>query len=168
MGIDVREVIDAAATKPYGFMPFYPSAGVGGHCIPVDPMYLASMATEIGLPAKFISLANEVNRSLASYFAKVASKLLGGLVGKKILVVGIAYKSKVSDVRETPAAPLIGELRSNGADVKWHDELVKNWNGESSEVLSPNYDLIILVNPHESIDLTGFTTAKVLDTRGGY
>ena len=166
--IDVREVVDAAATKPYGFMPFYPSAGVGGHCIPVDPSYLVAKAQEIGASTRFIDLANELNHSLASYFAGVASNMLDGLKSKKILVVGVAYKPEVSDVRETSAAGLISELRSNGADVAWHDELVKEWNGEKSVPLTSNYDLVILANPHGNTDLSGLRSAKVLNTRGGY
>ena len=166
--IDVREVVDAAATKPYGFMPFYPSAGVGGHCIPVDPSYLVAKAEELGAPTRFIDLANDVNRSLASYFTGIAAGILGGLQNKKILVVGIAYKPEVSDVRETPAAGLISELRSKGADVAWHDDLVKEWNGEKSAFLSPNYDLVVLANPHSGTDLSVLTSAKVLNTRGGY
>jgi UDP-N-acetyl-D-glucosamine dehydrogenase len=166
--IDVREVVDAAATKPYGFMPFYPSAGVGGHCIPVDPAYLVAKAEELGAPTRFIDLANDVNRSLASYFTGIAAGILGGLQNKKILVVGVAYKPDVSDVRETPAKELIAELRSKGAEVAWHDDLVKEWNGEKSAPLSPNYDLVVLVNPHSGTDLSVLSSAKVLNTRGGY
>jgi UDP-N-acetyl-D-glucosamine dehydrogenase len=166
--IDVREVVDAAATKPYGFMPFYPSSGVGGHCIPVDPSYLVAKAEELGAPTRFINLANDVNRSLAPYFTGIAAGILGGLQNKTILVVGIAYKPEVSDVRETPAAGLITELRSKGADVAWHDDLVKEWNGEKSVPLSPNYDLVVLVNPHSQTDLSVLASAKVLNTRGGY
>ena len=168
MGIDVREVVDAAATKPYGFMPFYPGAGVGGHCIPVDPSYLAAKAQEMGVPTRFIELANDLNQSLASYFTGVATGILGGLQGKKILVVGIAYKPEVSDVRETPAEGLIQQLRSKGADVKWHDDLVQEWNGEKSVELTPNFDLAILVNPHSNANLSALGTTKVLNTRGGY
>ena len=166
--IDVREVVDSAATKPYGFMPFYPSAGAGGHCIPVDPSYLASKAREIGAPTRFIDLANDLNHSLPSYFAGVAAGMLGKLKGQKILIVGVAYKPEVSDVRETPATGLIRELRSRGATVSWHDELVKEWNGENSVPLTSNYDLIILVNPHMSTDLSALNSAKVLNTRGGF
>ena len=168
MGIDVREVVDAAATKPYGFMPFYPGAGVGGHCIPVDPSYLASKAQEMGVPTRFIDLANDLNHSLPSYFTGVATGILGGLKGKKIIVIGIAYKPEVADVRETPAEGLIHQLRSKGADVKWHDDLVQEWNGEKSVELTPNFDLAILVNPHSNANLSALGTTKVLNTRGGY
>ena len=168
MGIDVREVVDAAATKPYGFMPFYPGAGVGGHCIPVDPSYLVAKAQEMGVPTRFIDLANDLNQSLPSYFTGVASGILGGLKGKKILVVGIAYKPEVADVRETPAEGLIHQLRAQGADVKWHDELVQEWNNEKSVELTPDFDLAILVNPHSNTNLSALGSARVLNTRGGY
>ena len=168
MNIDVREVVDAAATKPYGFMPFYPGAGVGGHCIPVDPSYLVSKAQEIGAPTRFIDLANELNRSLASYFTGVASGILGGLTGKKILVVGVAYKPEVADVRETPAEALIHELRAKGAKVSWHDELVQDWNGEKSVELTPDFDLAILVNPHSNTNMSALGSTRILNTRGGY
>jgi nucleotide sugar dehydrogenase len=168
LGIDVREVVDAAATKPYGFMPFYPGAGVGGHCIPVDPSYLAHAAREVGAPMRFIELANEINLSMPSYFVGVASGILGSLAGRKILVVGVAYKPNVADVRETPAAGLIELLRAQGADVKWHDELVGSWNGEVSVPLASDYDLAILVNPHTGTDLGLLGSVPVLNTRGGY
>lgn len=167
MGIDVREVVDAAATKPYGFMPFYPSAGVGGHCIPVDPSYLVAKAREIGAPTRFIDLANEVNLSMPSFFVGKAEGMIGSLSGKKILVVGVAYKPDVSDVRETPASGLISLLRSAGAVVSWHDHLVLEWNGESSVPLAADYDLVVLVNPHSSVDLTVLDGVPVLNTRGG-
>ena len=168
MGIDVREVVDAAATKPYGFMPFYPGAGVGGHCIPVDPSYLVAKAQEMGVPTRFIDLANDLNQSLPSYFTGVASGILGGLTGKKILVVGIAYKPEVADVRETPAEGLIHQLRAKGAEVSWHDELVQEWNNEKSVELTPDFDLAILVNPHSNANLSALGSIRVLNTRGGY
>jgi UDP-N-acetyl-D-glucosamine dehydrogenase len=168
LGIDVREVVDAAATKPYGFMPFYPGAGVGGHCIPVDPSYLAAKAQELGVPTRFIDLANDVNQSLPSYFTGVASGILGGLKGKKIVVIGVAYKPEVADLRETPAEGLIKELRSRGADVKWHDDLIEEWNEENSVSLSADFDLAILVNPHSNTDLKALGSTQVLNTRGGY
>lgn len=167
MGIDVSEVVDAAATKPYGFMPFYPSAGVGGHCIPVDPSYLVAKAREIGAPTKFIDLANEVNLSMPSFFVGKAEGMIGSLKEKKVLVVGVAYKPDVSDVRETPASGLIALLRGAGAVVSWHDHLVLEWNGESSVPLAADYDLVVLVNPHSSVDLSVLDGVPVLNTRGG-
>ena len=167
MGIDVREVIDAAATKPYGFMPFFPSAGVGGHCIPVDPSYLSAKAREIGAPTRFIDLANEVNLSMPSFFVGKAEGLIGPLSGKKVLVVGVAYKPDISDVRETPASGLITLLRASGAVVSWHDHLVLEWNGENSVPLAKDYDLVILVNPHSSVDLSVLDGVPIMNTRGG-
>jgi len=164
--IDVNEVIGAAATKPYGFMPFYPSAGVGGHCIPIDPSYLVAKAREFGVPTRFIDLANEINDSLASYFTGMAEVIIGNLRNKKILVIGVAYKPKVADVRETPATGLIKELRGRGAVVSWHDDLVKKWNEEESTPIGVNYDLIILVNPHSDVKSALPGSAKILDTRG--
>ena len=168
MKIDVREVIAAASTKPYGFMPFFPSAGVGGHCIPVDPTYLAAKAREIGASTRFIDLANEVNVSRPSYFVGVAAGILGSLSGKKIVVVGVAYKPDVADVRETPAESLISLLRSAGADVVWHDHVVGQWRGEASAALSAGYDLAVLVNPHTGTDLDALGSIPIIDTRGGF
>ena len=168
MGIDVREVVDAAATKPYGFLPFYPGAGVGGHCIPVDPSYLVSKAQEMEVPTRFIDLANDFNRSLATYFTGVAAGTLGELKGKKIVIVGVAYKPDVADIRETPAEGLIKQLRSRGAHVTWHDDMVQEWNGEKSVPLSSEFDLAILVNPHSNTDLAALGSTRILNTRGGY
>ena len=166
--IDVREVIDAATTKPYGFMPFYPGAGVGGHCIPVDPKYLSSKADELGIPSRFINLAHELNLSLPSYFTGVATGMLGSLEEKKIIVIGVAYKPDVADVRETPAEQLITTLRQSGAAVSWHDDLVQRWKGETSVPLTNTYDLAILINPHSHCDLGLLGSTPVLNTRGGY
>ena len=168
MKIDVREVIAAAATKPYGFMPFYPSAGVGGHCIPVDPKYLSSKADEMGIPSRFIDLAHQINLELPSYFAGVATGKLGTLKNKSILLVGVAYKPDVADIRQTPAIGLINALRQAGAEVWWHDDLVQTLNGESSVALTNTHDLAILVNPHSHCDLTLLGATPVLNTRGGY
>jgi UDP-N-acetyl-D-glucosamine dehydrogenase len=166
--IDVREVIDAATTKPYGFMPFYPGAGVGGHCIPVDPKYLSSKADELGIPSRFIDLAHELNLSLPSYFTGVATGMLGSLEEKKIIVIGVAYKPDVADVRETPAEQLITTLRQSGAAVSWHDDLVQIWNSETSVPLTNTYDLAILINPHSHCDLSLLGSTPLLNTRGGY
>lgn len=168
LNIDVREVIAAAATKPYGFMPFYPSAGVGGHCIPVDPKYLSEKATQMGIPSRFIDLAHQVNLELPSYFAGVATGMLGTLGGKSILLLGVAYKPDVADVRQTPAIALISALRQAGAEVWWHDDLVQTLNGESSVAITNTHDLAILVNPHSHCDLSLLGATPVLNTRGGY
>jgi len=166
LGIDVLEVIKAAATKPYGFMPFHPSVGVGGHCIPVDPLYLLNKAEEIGAPTRFIDLADQVNKEMPGYFVGRAEEKLGGLLNKKVLVVGVSYKSNVADVRETPVSALIKGLKVKGAQVAWHDDLVKEWNGEKSVALSNKYDLAIIATPHNYLDLTKLGDMPILNTRG--
>ena len=166
IGIDVNDVIKAASTKPYGFMPFYPSVGVGGHCIPVDPLYLAEAAREAGAPSRFIELADEINLGMPTYFVGRASEMLGGLKDKKVLVIGVAYKPNVADVRETPVEALISGLKKSGAAVSWHDDLVKSWNGESSVALGNGFDLAILATPHDYLALSLLGNVPVLNTRG--
>ena len=149
LGISVHETLDAAATKPYGFMRFNPSAGVGGHCIPVDPSYLAEVAEAHNVPATFIRRANEVNREMAEYVVKrVESDNPPGLAGKNVLLVGVAYKPNVADTRETAAELVIEHLRSRGANVIWHDELVSEWKGEQSSPLQ-GADITIVLTRHE-------------------
>ena len=168
LGISVHETINAAATKPYGFMKFNPSAGVGGHCIPVDPTYLADIAEAHNVPATFIRRANEVNREMAEYVVKrVESDNAPGLAGKNILVVGVAYKPNVADTRETAAELVIEHLRSRGANVTWHDELVSEWNGEKSSPLE-GADITIVLTKHD-VDSTPLIIASapyVFDTTG--
>jgi UDP-N-acetyl-D-glucosamine dehydrogenase len=166
LGIDVNQVISAAATKPYGFMPFYPGIGVGGHCIPVDPLYLANKAREIGAPIRFIDLAYQINQEMPGYFVGRAEEKLGSLKAKKVLVVGVSYKPNVADVRESPVEGLIAGLRQKNAHVSWHDDLVKEWNGEKSVALSNQYDLAILATPHAYLDLTKLGDVPILNTRG--
>jgi UDP-N-acetyl-D-glucosamine dehydrogenase len=166
MGIKVEDVIKAAATKPFGFMPFYPSIGAGGHCIPIDPIYLAEMSNELGVPIEMINLAASINKNMPGYFVDRSEELLGNLHMKKILVVGLAYKPNVADVRETPVATLISRLRAKGATVDWHDDLVKEWNGEKSVELSNLHDLAIIATPHDYLDLTKLESVPILNTRG--
>ena len=152
LGISVYETLDAAATKPYGFMKFMPSAGVGGHCIPVDPSYLAHTAASLGVPATFIERANEVNLEMAKYVVDRVKKDNGGsLQGKKVQVVGVAYKPNVADVRETPAEPVIEELKKAGAVVNWSDDLVGNWMGQPSTPLG-GADIAVVVTLHSVTD----------------
>ncbi len=175
LGISVYEILDAANTKPYGFMKFTPSAGVGGHCIPVDPTYLAVVAEEHGVPATFIRRANEVNLEMSNYIVRRISADNGGeLNGKNVLVVGVAYKPNVADVRETAAELVIEHLRSNGAVVSWHDEVVGTWRGESSVPLQ-GADIAVVVTKHDSVDEKRIlasapyvfdTTGKVKGARG--
>ena len=168
LGISVHETINAAATKPYGFMKFNPSAGVGGHCIPVDPTYLADIAEAHNVPATFIRRANEVNREMAEYVVKrVESDNAPGLAGKNVLVVGVAYKPNVADTRETAAELVIEHLRSRGANVTWHDELVSEWNGEKSSPLE-GADITIVLTKHDvdSTPLILDSAPYVFDTTG--
>jgi UDP-N-acetyl-D-glucosamine dehydrogenase len=125
MGIDIWEVIDAAATKPFGFQPFYPGPGVGGHCIPVDPFYLSWKAKQFGFATRFIELAGETNESMPAYVVQATERALervgGGLKGAKILVLGVAYKRDVDDLRESPSLTIIELLRAAGAKVRYND-----------------------------------------------
>jgi len=153
LGISGREVIEAAATKPYGFMQFNPGPGVGGHCIPVDPSYLAHVANQVGVPATFIKRANEVNLAMPTYVVKQVIAGSGGSIkGKSIVVVGVSYKSNVADTRETPAAAVIDLLRENGATVTWHDDLVGTWRKETSALISA--DIAVVVTRHEGLDIS--------------
>jgi UDP-N-acetyl-D-glucosamine dehydrogenase len=153
LGISSREVIEAAATKPYGYMAFNPGPGVGGHCIPVDPSYLAHVANEVGVPATFIKRANEVNLAMPAYVVKrVVAGSGGSLKGKKVVVVGVSYKSNVADTRETPAAAVIDLLREQGATVTWNDDLVGAWRGESSSPVV-GADIAVVVTMHDGVDL---------------
>ncbi len=168
LGISVYETLDAANTKPYGFMKFTPSAGVGGHCIPVDPTYLAAVAEEHGAPATFIRRANEVNLEMSEYIVRrVAADNGGNLQGKSVLVVGVAYKPNVADVRETAAELVIEHLRSNGAVVSWHDDVVGNWKGENSAPLQ-GADIAVVVTKHDSVDEKKILSSApyVFDTTG--
>jgi UDP-N-acetyl-D-glucosamine dehydrogenase len=154
LGISSREVIEAAATKPYGFMPFNPGPGVGGHCIPVDPSYLAHVANQVGVPATFIKRANEVNLAMPAYVVKrVVAGSGGSIKGKKVVVVGVSYKSNVADTRETPAAAVIDLLREQGATVTWHDDLVANWRGETSSPIA-GADIAVVVTKHDGVDVS--------------
>jgi len=168
LGISVYETLDAANTKPYGFTKFTPSAGVGGHCIPVDPSYLAAAAESKGVPATFIRRANEVNLEMSKYVVdRVQADNSGSLDGKSVLVVGVAYKPNVADVRETAAELVIRHLRSQGAVVSWHDDLVGTWRGEKSSELRAA-DITIVVTKHDNVDSAMILASApyVFDTTG--
>jgi len=162
MNIDVWEVIDAAATKPFGFMPFKPGPGLGGHCIPVDPFYLTWKAREYGFYTEFIELAGKVNESMPYYCRSVVSQALNharqrSLKGSRILVLGVAYKPDISDTRESPAVKLISLLQNAGADVDYHDPHVPSFveNGvtmSSSPLDAGAYDCVVVVTNHSDID----------------
>ncbi len=168
LGISVYETLEAANTKPYGFMKFTPSAGVGGHCIPVDPTYLAAVAEEHGAPATFIRRANEVNLEMSKYIVnRIVADNGGNLRGKSVLVVGVAYKPNVADVRETAAELVIEHLRSQGAVVSWHDDVVGRWKGESSAPLQ-GAEITVVVTKHDSVDEKKILTSApyVFDATG--
>ncbi len=168
LGIDVRETLDAAGTKPYGFMKFQPSAGVGGHCIPVDPSYLADVAEKAGVTATFIQRANEVNLEMPKYIAGRVAKDNGGLLkGKKVLVVGVAYKPNVADTRETPAELLIDALEELGAVVDWNDPVVGSWHGKESAGLN-GAEIAVVVTKHDVVSVEDILKSApyVFDTTG--
>jgi len=128
LGIDTWEVVRAAATKPFGFMPFYPGPGIGGHCIPLDPHYLSWKARQHGFDSQFISLAEQINSGMPGYVVKLVSTALNNerkaVNGSKILVLGVAYKKDIDDMRESPALSIIDLLRARGADISYHDPFV--------------------------------------------
>jgi len=168
LGISVHETLDAANTKPYGFMKFNPSAGVGGHCIPVDPSYLAYKAAEKGVPATFIERANEVNLEMPKYIVeRVAADHRGSLKGKRVQVVGVAYKPNVADVRETPAELVIDELEAQGALVTWHDPIVRTWrNSESSDLGGAEIAIIVTLHDVMAVAKVAASASYVFDTTG--
>ena len=162
MGIDIWEVVDAAATKPFGFMPFQPGPGLGGHCIPIDPFYLTWKAREFDFQTRFIELAGEVNQNMPYYCRSVVSQALNHGAGKslassKVLVLGVAYKADIGDMRESPALKLIELLEKAGADVAYHDPHVPEFEEHglslSSVPLEPAaYDAVVIVTAHSGID----------------
>lgn len=168
MGIDIWKVVDAAATKPFGFQAFYPGPGLGGHCIPIDPFYLTWKAREFGHHTRFIELAGEINNSMPHYVIQRTSEGLNEhgkpLRGAKVLVVGLAYKPDVDDVRETPAAEIIKLLFEHGADVSYHDPHVPLFAGmrkymeyrmHSVPLTKANVaaaDCVLIVTNHSVID----------------
>jgi UDP-N-acetyl-D-glucosamine dehydrogenase len=158
MGIDVWEVVDAAATKPFGFMSFKPGPGLGGHCIPVDPFYLTWKAREYGFYTEFIELAGKVNEGMPYYCRSLISQALNhgaqrSLKGSKVLVLGVAYKADISDVRESPAVKVMQLLENAGSTVSYHDPHVPSLDGKTSVPLEPGeYDCVAIVTAHSSID----------------
>jgi UDP-N-acetyl-D-glucosamine dehydrogenase len=185
MGINIYEVIDAAATKPFGFVPYYPGPGLGGHCIPIDPFYLTWKAREYGVNTRFIELAGEVNSSMPEY---VISKIAQGLNehkksinGSRILILGIAYKKNVDDMRESPSVEIMEQLQRHGAIVEYSDMYVPvfpkmrrySFDLESIKLSKQNiqsYDCIVVATNHDDFDYPMILeNAKlIVDTRGMY
>jgi len=164
MGIPADEVLKAAGSKPYGFMPFHPNVGIGGHCIPVDPIYLQERAKEFGIISKYIALSEEINQRMPKYVAKRLLDEYGAINGKKVLVVGVSYKADISDTRESPAQPFIESLKEFGAEVSWHDPLVSTWNGESSSSVAGAYDLAVVLVAHSNLSMSGWKGGPIFTT----
>jgi UDP-N-acetyl-D-glucosamine dehydrogenase len=162
MGIDIWEVVDAAATKPFGFMSFQPGPGLGGHCIPIDPFYLTWKAREFDFQTRFIELAGEVNQNMPYYCRSRVSQALNhgaqkSLSGSDVLVLGVAYKADISDWRESPAVKLIELLRNAGASVAYHDPHISSFatDGialESVPLTPADYDVVVIATAHSGID----------------
>jgi UDP-N-acetyl-D-glucosamine dehydrogenase len=185
MDIDIFEVIDAAATKPFGFTPYYPGPGLGGHCIPIDPFYLTWKAREYGIHTRFIELAGEINASMPKWVANKVTEALAqqekDLQGAKVLILGVAYKKNVADHRETPAFKLMELLLDSKIELDYHDPYVPQLNKTrdydfrmssvdiSAETLA-GYDLVILTTDHDvfDYDLILQNAKYIIDTRGRY
>ena len=154
-GINVHEVIDAASSKPYGFMPFRPGVGVGGHCIPVDPLYLTWWARQNGSKAAFVESADSINHAMPKYVAERALSMVNkSIKNPKVLILGVAYKPGIGDVRETPVSELRDHLKAQGADVAWHDPLVPVWEGSNPVDLEWACDVAILATKQPGMNLT--------------
>jgi UDP-N-acetyl-D-glucosamine dehydrogenase len=158
MDLDVWEVIEAAETKPFGFMSFKPGPGLGGHCIPIDPFYLTWKAREYDFYTEFIDLAGKVNANMPYFCRSLISQALNhgaqkSLKGSRILILGVAYKADIDDVRESPAEKIVGLLQKAGADVAYHDPHVAEFDGLRSVDYAPeSYDCVVIVTAHSSID----------------
>ena len=183
MNIDIFEVIDAAATKPFGFTSYYPGPGLGGHCIPIDPFYLTWKAREYGIHTRFIELAGEINASMPEWVVGKSSEALAkkgkNMQGAKVLILGVAYKKNIDDIRETPAFRIIELLQEKKAKVDYHDPYVQNLHQTReydfqmssvnlSEETLAEYDLVIIVTDHDAFDyeLIEKEAKLIVDTRG--
>ena len=185
MGIDIHEVIDAAATKPFGFTPYYPGPGLGGHCIPIDPFYLTWKAREYGLHTRFIELSGEVNAKMPAYVIEKLTNALNregkSVKDSKILVLGIAYKKNVDDMRESPSVEIMEMLQYRGANIEYSDPHVPKFPKMrkykfdlSSVALTPenlaSYDAVVLATDHDKFDyeLVKKHANLIIDARGKY
>ncbi|MBA4118889.1 MAG: nucleotide sugar dehydrogenase [Candidatus Puniceispirillum sp.] len=185
MNIDIWEVVEAAKTKPFGYMPFYPGPGIGGHCIPIDPFYLTWKAREFGLSTRFIELAGEINHHMPVYVIQKLAEALDqkfskGLRGSKILLSGLAYKKNVDDVRESPSLEILEILKTRGADVSFHDPFVPvipklhefpTLDGMKSVDITPErlktFDAILICTDHDQVDYSAYAKYApiIVDTR---
>jgi UDP-N-acetyl-D-glucosamine dehydrogenase len=179
LGLDVWEVIDAAATKPYGFMKFVPGPGLGGHCIPVDPSYLAWKMKSLNFPARFIELATEINSHMPEHVVERVTALLNedrlAVNGSRVLILGVAYKRNVGDVRESPALDIVRLLAEKGAEISCHDPHVREFqvedtvykNEDLTDELLDGTDIAVILTDHADIDFQRVLdhTGRVFDTR---
>jgi len=179
LGIDVWEVIDAAATKPFGFLPFYPGPGIGGHCIPIDPFYLSWKARQIGFEARFIDLAGQINGRMPEYVVEKISEGLNDqgkcLKGSRMLIVGVAYKKDINDVRESPALDIISLLIRRGVQISFHDPYIPELEMEGIERQSKDLnaetladqDCVVIVTNHSLLDYSKIVKSSklIMDTR---
>ena len=185
MGIDIWEVISAASTKPFGFTPFYPGPGLGGHCIPIDPFYVTWKAREFDISSKFIELAGETNTSMPFYVVEKVIHALNdhkkSIKGSKILILGLAYKKDIDDLRESPSLKLIELLQKHGAVVHYNDDYVTsipklrkyNFDKKSVKITPSNlkkFDLILLSTDHSYYDYRMIlkNSRIIVDTRNGF
>jgi UDP-N-acetyl-D-glucosamine dehydrogenase len=180
--VDIFEVVDAAATKPFGYNPFYPGPGLGGHCIPVDPFYLSWKAKEFGYNAKFIELSGEINRDMPKYVLEKITNVLNinkkAINNSNILIIGVSYKKDIDDTRESPAKDIFELLEDNGAIINYHDPYVSNFdtgkmnytNTELTQVALEESDIVVIVTNHELLDYNFIYehSKAILDTRGQY
>jgi len=179
LGVSTKEVIDAAATKPFGFMPFYPGPGIGGHCIPVDPLYLSWKLRLDGYESRFIALADEINRAMPAYVVDATVEALNGrrrcLNGARIMALGVAYKRGVGDIRESPALEILKRLRDKGADVSYADPRVPSivLDGTPLKSIAPTAealaaaDCVLILTDHPEFDYRQVVelASLVIDTR---
>ena len=180
LGIDLHDAIRCAATKPFGFQPFHPGPGVGGHCIPIDPNYLSYKVRTLGYPFRFVELAQEINGRMPGYVTDRAAELLNRhaqpVNGAGVLLLGVTYKKDIADQRESPARPIARKLRARGAAVAYYDPYVPAWQVDGLEVpraadlhtAVTTADLVILLQAHRGYDLARIaaTARLLLDTRG--
>jgi nucleotide sugar dehydrogenase len=180
LGIDLHDAIRCAATKPFGFQPFYPGPGVGGHCIPIDPNYLSYKVRTLGYPFRFVELAQEINGRMPGYVTERAAELLNRntkpVNGARVLLLGVTYKKDIADQRESPARPIARKLRGRGAAVAYHDPYIPAWQVDGQDVPRASglqaavaaADLVILLQAHQDYDLEWIaaTAPLLLDTRG--
>jgi nucleotide sugar dehydrogenase len=180
LGVDLHDAIRCAATKPFGFAPFYPGPGVGGHCIPIDPNYLSYKVRTLGYPFRFVELAQEINGRMPGYVTERAAELLNRnakpVNGARVLLLGVTYKKDIADQRESPARPIARKLRGRGAAVAYHDPYVPSWQVDAQDIpracdlraALAAADLVILLQAHRDYDLEWIaaTAPLLLDTRG--